>query len=112
MEITPLLLAISLSGTHFFSDLYLSLPAPEFSAYGITAIATHLVFLTLCGYCFSKVTGKNAGMLHLNIVLLSTWPLFDLCWPAVGENAFFGYWHWYGDYRYAYIIFNIWKENT
>ena len=102
------ILSIVLSGVFFLGGFILSLPEPEFSVFGIATVATHLTFLALCGYCFSKVDREKDQTLQFYIVLLSTWPLFCLYWLAVGEYALIGFWQFYGEHKYAYMVFNLW----
>ena len=65
-----LVLAIIYSVVIFLGGFLLSLPKPEFTFYGIATLATHLTFLALCGYCFSKVIDEKNQVIPLYIVLL------------------------------------------
>ena len=84
-------LSLVFSSVFFIGSFILSLPDPEFSFFGIATVATHLIFLALCGYFFSKCRGEREQTLQLYIVLLSTWSFFYLVWLAIGKSTFFNY---------------------
>lgn len=102
------ILSIVFSVVLFLGGFILNLPEPEFTFYGIATVATHLTFLALCGYCYSKAISERNQLLPLYIMLLSTWPFFYLVWLLLGKSDFFNYWQIYGENKYQYIVFNIW----
>ncbi|CAB1059233.1 hypothetical protein D1BOALGB6SA_3991 [Olavius sp. associated proteobacterium Delta 1] len=104
----PILLILFYATATFFGSLYLSLPKPEFNAYGLVNISTHIFFLLLTIYIISKFTKRENRKLSLFVVLLSVWPWFYLAWAVLGKSANFDYWEFYGDRKYLYLLYNIW----
>ncbi len=92
----------------FLGSLYLSLPKPEFNAYGLVSVATHIFFILLGIYLISKLTKKADIKLSLFVVLLSVWPWLFLAWLIIGQNTNFDYWNFYGKKKYLYILYNLW----
>jgi len=104
----PVILAILLVAIFFIGSLILSLPEPEFNAYGMASVATELFLCAVGVYLFSKLPGNKIGLLPLFVILLSLFPYFHLGWLIIGGDVSFYYGYFYGGTQYLYIIFNIW----
>lgn len=105
--------AVLLAGFHsvvvFLGSLYLSLPKPEFNAYGITNMVIQVFSLLIAVYIVAKITHHDNRKLSLFIIILSTWPWLFLSWLIVGGSSNFDYWQFREDHRLPYTVYNIWS---